>query len=295
MIGFLRRLLEGRRGVSRADEFHFPADIGNPRLLIVVAGPGEGEIWPALYLLNSLGRCFPESEIEALVCDRDRDLLNILGRVPACRTYGLQGDPPHHDDPGPGSLALSASPGRAASRLLESTGARVRIGLDRMPGANLVVRLPDYSYPERVHKACEVLHMTPDRTWKPVLLKADLSKASAILAPVSGRFLPFIAAGAESLQVLRKAGAEIPLRVITVEGRNCELVKEGAAVRAAIVSSASAVIADSPGLWAEACALDVPAVGLDPAGSFPPWGRTPAGSRSELLEHWSDLLRQGWQ
>jgi hypothetical protein len=137
--------------------------------------------------------------------------------------------------------------------------------------------------------------MPPDRTWKPVLLKADLSKASAILAPVSGRFLPFIAAGEDALQVLKRAGAEIPLRVITVEGRNCELPKEGAAVRAAVVSSASAVVAGSPGLWAEACALGVPAVGLDPDGCFPPWGRTPAGSRGELLEHWSDLLRQGWQ
>jgi hypothetical protein len=295
MLSFLRNLLGRHRRASGAGEFHFPADLGDPRILTVVAGPGEGEIWPALYLLNSLGRCFPESGIEALICERDRDLLNILGRVPECRTYTLQGTPTSMSESGPGSIALTASSGRTASRLLESTGARVRVALDCMPGANLVVKLPGYSYPERVHKACEVLHMQPDRSWKPLLMKADLAKASSILAPVSGRFLPFIAAGTDSLQVLRKAGAEIPLRVITVEGRNCELLKQSAAVRAAVVSTASAVVADSPGLWAEACALGVPAVGLDPDGVFPPWGRTPAGSRTELLEHWSDLLRQGWQ
>lgn len=284
-------------GGSDSRTFAFPTVLEAPSTVAVVVGPEPGDIWTGLILLNNLIRHYSGAEIIAVVPDEEVDLLNLLPRVPSASPYGRDrhsGGARLIGGASEGTIAFCVSSGRAASRLLEQTGARVRVSAVRTASANLEVRLSPRPVPEIVHGMCEALGISPDRSWKPVSLPDDSARASQILAPVSGRSLPYIAADGGMLRVMRRLGAEIPLRVVEVSGRGSAVASEGRAVRAAVTAGASAVLADTGGLWAEAGALGVPVVGLDRRGTFPDWGREPARSASDLSAHWAALLRQGW-
>ncbi|NLP04727.1 hypothetical protein GX411_02085 [Candidatus Fermentibacteria bacterium] len=277
--------------------FAFPSALEAPSAIAVVVGTEPGDIWAGLLLMNNLIRHYACAEITAVVPEEELDLLNLLPRLPLASPYGrdrIAVGERWKGCAGDGSVAFCVSSGRAASGLLQRTGARVRVSAVRTASANLEVRLSPRPVPETVHGMCEALGISPDRSWKPVSLPDDSARASEILAPVSGRSLPYIAADGGMLRVMRRFGAEIPLRVVQVSGRESAVASEGRAVRAAVTAGASAVLADTRGLWAEAGAFGVPVVGLDRRGSFPDWGREPARSASDLSAQWTTLLRQGW-
>lgn len=292
----LPRRLSGRRACD-SDSFSFPSSLEAPPAIAVVVGPEPGDIWAGLILMNNLMRHYASTEITAVVPEDEVDLLNLLPRLPLSSPYGRNRRAAGALRKGrieEGSVAFCVSSGSAASGLLEGTGARVRVSAVGTASANLEVRLSPRPVPETVHGMCEVLGISVDRSWKPVPLPDDSARASDVLAPVSGLFLPYIAADGGMLRVMRRMGAEIPLRAVQVSGRESPIASEGRAVRAAVTAGASAVLADTRGLWAEAGAFGVPVVGLDRRGSFPDWGREPARSASDLSAHWACLLRQGW-
>jgi hypothetical protein len=156
------------------------------------------------------------------------------------------------------------------------------------------VKVQTTSQPDRLFTMCEILGIEPDREWSPSVPSCYVSSAAAILAPVSGRALPYIAATTAAAILLEKRRAEIPVRMVIVEGKRREIPEVSRGVMAAIAGGASAVATTDSGLWLKAHALNVPVVGLDTDGRFPDWGGAPARNDDEFSTQWADLLRTGW-
>ncbi len=115
------------------------------------------------------------------------------------------------------------------------------------------------------------------------------------IAPFSGRMLPYIVTTPSAISILEKRRAEIPLRTVTLSGKNSDFDHLDREIKTVIIAEASAVITDSDDQWGDACAHGVPVVGLDRSGNFLKWkDREPASNEEEFSEAWIRLLKKGW-
>jgi hypothetical protein len=142
---------------------------------------------------------------------------------------------------------------------------------------------------------CRILGIDYDDRWRPSVQSHAARAAEQKMAPVTGRMLPYIVTTDSSLAILEKSRAEIPLRTVSLAGKKNELGELDREIRTAIVAAASAVITDNDDLWGDACAFDVPVVGLDLQGDFMKWHGAEASRReSDFVEAWVRLLKKGW-
>jgi hypothetical protein len=274
---------------------HLPDDLREPDSVAVVCAGTEDRVWTALYMARALLDRYGGDRLHALAAERDRELLSTV--VPGGNVHPLPGEA-EGLQPDAWTPALAFHPYSGVTLedavLLASLGCPVVSGVEH-PVVSLAVRTPpDLRLPEAVDGMARLLDMHRPDDWMPRVPRNDAARAEALLAPVSGHMMPYIAATAGAARRLDRAGVEVPLKMVTLDGDDSPVAGEKRAVRAAVVAGAKAVAADGPVAWADANALGVPAVGLDPKGTFPPWGSPPAGDEESFLEDWRELLRHGW-
>jgi hypothetical protein len=301
-MAFLSKL-RGRSGTDRILRkrrmLHLPHDLTSPGILVVLSGGRREDIWAALFLMHSLQKNFPDAR-HVLVCrERDSELAGMLRWLPETLHYT---DTPRDAAAEVSGIADSSailfhpydgmSPDDAA--FIAGSGVPVCISTIENSAVNLCVRVDDRARPELIYRMCEILGIEPDRTWRPVIPASWISGAASILAPVTGRALPYIAATTAAAGLLEKHRAEVPIRMVVVEGKRSEIPDVSRGVMAAIVGGASAVATTDPWLWLKARALEVPAVGLDRNARFPGWSGEKATDEDDFLQLWADLLRRGW-
>lgn len=292
--------MTGRPARRSGRVMHLPEDLRDPARVIVYSGPAEKDAWPALYLAGYLQRAFGEAELTVVCPERDGGLWGMLRWAPTLLTYADRPALPEGLAEGDGaSRTILFHPytetDPAAERVAAESSAGVTVSASAGESWSIRVRSRERTYPEVLAVMCRALGIEPDLSWRPELLPEHAERASELMAPVSGRALPYIAVGTDALAALEKHRAEIPLRTVTVTGRQREFPDLDRPVRAAIVAGATAAAASDPSLWAEARALGVPAVGMDGSGSFPRWGGVqPSRDERELVDAWSGLLRRGW-
>jgi hypothetical protein len=281
---------------------HLPEDFRSPSRMAVYSGPAEEDAWPALYLARMIERTYGETDLSIICRSTDGWLFDMLHWKPRIVPYDVR---PSLDALPEGSAFdegtilfhpyLSLDP--AAVALISSSGAGIRVSpaVDGHPCLSIQIRTGTDIYPTVIHRMCASLGLEYDEAWKPMIPRQVQDRVSALMAPVSGRALPYIAATARAVVILEKSRAEIPLRTITIAGKNADMAVQDRETRVAVIAGASAVITDSTVLWADARALGVPAAGLDPSGAFMSWtGDAPSRTEKEFVEAWEQLLRRGW-
>ncbi|MFO8183533.1 MAG: hypothetical protein R6U39_05105 [Candidatus Aegiribacteria sp.] len=308
MSGFLQRLLKvlgiGGRDLKRLNRtvIHLPADLRDPDGLVIFSGPMESDVWPALFLANSLQKEFQEVELNVICPERDHRLFNMLSWRPSVHRY--VGKPRV-----PGSLeGEKLSSGTLFfypySKVIESDrdillhskcGIRIAPLDERSRLVNLTVMTKSPYFPEKLEQMCGALGLSYHLGWKPVVREHARRAAEQKMAPVTGRMLPYIVTTATALGVLEKNRAEVPLRTVCLSGKNTELSGLDREMKTAIVAGASVVATDSDDLWGDACAFEVPVVGLDREGNFMKWhGVEASRQEADFVDAWVKLLKRGW-
>jgi hypothetical protein len=299
LLSRIRGKRSARRNLHSRRLLHLPDDLRDPRVLAVLSGRRREDIWAPLFLMNTLQKHFPDNT-HVLVCrEADTELAGVLRWMP--ETIGYDGTPSSAADRarelmGEGGILFHPYPvmDSESAAFIASSGVPVCVSTATDPVANITVRVGEGRQPERLYRMCEILGITPERDWNPAVPDSFVSGAASILAPVSGRALPYIAATTAAAAILEKRRAEIPVRMVIVEGKRSEIPEITRGIMAAIVGGASAVATTDPGLWLKAHALKVPVVGLDLNGRFPDWGDKPAADEGGFLAGWTELLRRGW-
>jgi len=278
---------------------HFPDVLDSPLKVAVFSGRNREDIWAALFLMHTLQKNFPEAAHSLICRERDGELADMLGWLPDLIFYGdspIAATPEIREKLGKEAVLFypyDTMNGEDAGFIM-GTGVGVCVSTATDPVVNLSVRIECSRQPEALYSMCDILRLKPDRGWTPSIPSTYTERASAILAPVSGRALPYIVATTAVANIMEKNRCEIPVRMIVVEGKRKEIADITRGIMAAVVGGASAVVTTDEWLWLKARALEVPTVGLDRRGIFPDWGTEPASTEGEFLLQWADLLRRGW-
>jgi hypothetical protein len=278
---------------------HFPDVLNSPLKVAVFSGRNREDIWAALFLMHTLQKNFPETGHFLICRETDAELTEMLSWLPDLIFYG--------DSPISATVEMGEKLGSDAvlfypydtmdgedANFIIGTGVGVCVSTANDPVVNLSVRIECSRQPEAIYSMCDTLRIVADRSWTPSIPSTYIERASAILAPVSGRALPYIVATTAAANIMEKNRCEIPVRMIVVEGKRSEIPDVTRGVMAAVVGGASAVATTDEWLWLKARALEVPTVGLDRRGVFPDWGVEPAFTDGDFLLQWADLLRRGW-
>jgi len=281
---------------------HLPDDLLDPAAFLIVSGPMVSDVWPAIYIANTLQKVFPEKDITVICKRRDSGLFNMLRLRPPVHSYTGHPEIPDTIEPDsfPDGTVLVypyATVRNDMQNILCCTSCGIRMAPlnDSSPYINLRVKTEVDSYPDILSQMCSALKITFDANWKPSIPEQIEIATEKFMAPVSGRMLPYIATTPTALAILEKNRVEIPLRTIVLSGRNSEFADMDRDLKTAIIADASAVVTDSDDLWGDACACEIPVVGLDRSGSFIKWTyMKPAADEREFLEAWVKLLKTGW-
>lgn len=290
------------RAIGGSRVVHFPDDFRSPGRLAVLSGPSSSDAWPALYLSRNLQRTYPETELTVICRAGDGCLFEMLNWKPRVVPYVSKPSHGTLEEAGVLDAAtvlfhpyLTLEPWAVSFLSSSRAGIRVSPSTIEHPSLNVRVLTGSTVYPDIVHRLCSALGIQPDTVWRPMIPAELQSRVSSLMAPVSGRTLPYIAATARTVGILEKNRAEVPLRTVTVAGKNAELGDLDRETMVAIVTGASAVMTDDAGLWSTARAMGVPVAGLDTSGSFIQWsGDSPAANERDFVENWAELLRRGW-
>ncbi len=304
LSNIFRRFLKkpSKRRYRSRNIIHFPDNILQPSRIVIFSGAADSDIWPAMYLANMLQKAYPNTNMSIICKIDDGELLNMLQWKPRIHVYdkypkmpSLLDDELFKDD------TLFFYPYTTIDNnvgdLLMSSGAGVRIApLETdSPHINLRVLTDSKDYPIMLHQICSALGINSETNWKPVIQQKIRENAAKLMAPVSGRALPYIVTTSSAISILEKHRPEIPLRTVSLEGKSTDFENLDRETRAAIIAGASAVATDSEDLWSDACALDVPVVAMDTSGTFIKWcNYSTVSNESEFVEAWSQLLRTGW-
>jgi len=291
---FTKKRLE-RRVEKIWETFRFSGIVENPSDVTVYCGPGPASTWPGIYLACSLQKFYRNSNHHLILNEALTDLASTLPWQPTLHTYASQTGQFSPEIPG-GSILFNAttdSTGLAEVVLVISPA--LSVAPEGCDSANVRLRVHTDRYPERVFGICHALGIPPDTKWRPSVPARLTEAASRILAPVSHRSLPYILATSQAATVLERRRAELPLRLVILDGKGRDIpdgLPEG--VLMALISGASAVITDRDHIWVHASALGVPVLGYDRRGIFQPWGKPPPRGETGLLNEWAELLRRGW-
>jgi hypothetical protein len=284
----LGKLRPGGSYGSKGGIMHLPRDIKDPGGILVYSGPRESDVWPALYMTNTLQKAYPDADLDVVCPHRDNGLFNMLRWRPAVHTYS--GNPEVPDTLDSQRLTERTVLFYPYSRVIDQDRDFLS-GLDCLvraapletpsPLINLVVRTESPFFPEKLHQMCRILGLDYDAQWRPMVQKHSAHAAEQKMAPVTGRMLPYIVTTDAALAILEKSRAEIPLRTVSLAGRKCELSDLDRELKTAIVAGATAVITDNDDLWGDACA-------------FIKWhGLEASHQESEFIEAWVGLLKRG--
>jgi hypothetical protein len=298
ILGLFRRM-RLRRLLAKLQQdrpvMHLPDDLADPGSVAVFCAGGEEGVWAALYMARALAQRYGPGSVEAYCNGRDRELM--ASEVPGERIHPIP-------DPAGGEAADGEAPSMVFypySELPLETAVslaslrRPVVGLAEHPTVGLRVRIAGgYRLPGVLEEMCRLLELPFPSDWRPEIPRNDSARAEALLAPVSGHAMPYISASSAAAEILRSSGLEIPLKMVIMDSEKGPVAGAARGVRAAVVGGSSAVVTDDPVVWSDACALGVPAVGLDRKGVFPPWGGRPAEDEQSFIEAWRELLREGW-
>lgn len=290
------------RRYHKGNVIHFPNSIVQPSRIVIYSGSAPADIWPAMYLTDMLQNAYPKANTSIICNLDDGELLNMLQWKPKIYFYenqpripGIFGDDILEDD------TLLFYPyttiDNNTGNLLMNSGAGIRIAPLETDSKyiNLRIRTESTSYPTMLHQVCGALGITSETNWKPVIQQKVKEHAKQLMAPVSGRHLPYIVTSSTAISILEKHRAEIPLRTVSLSGKSTDFENLDRETRAAIIADAEAVATDSEELWSDACALDIPVVAMDTSGTFIKWSNySTVSNENEFIEAWSQLLRIGW-
>lgn len=303
MRGFFRDLMlkrKMRRAISARRDFHLPDDLTSPDSLAVLCGDSVEDVWPALYLMESIRNHYQGARTRVICTERDRPLFSAMVGPDDLLSYrevpteSLERLAEVREE-----RSIAFFPYRGISLAQASFLAQLRplvsVGPLEHPCIGVSVRLSDdCRMPDMVHAICEVLHIQPRKNYRPSVSRSEMARAATVLAPVSGRAMPFVSCTRRIKNMLRDEGAEIPLKTVVLKGDHPDLRPSDRSLFLAVLGSSSVVLTDDPAMWGDACALGIPVVGLDERGSFPRWRSDPASGREEFLQSWNRLLREGW-
>ena len=233
-----------------------------------------------------------------IVSVADGDILMLLDKPVTVSTFEPdrpRGRASAHPLPGSGILfVVSEHPDARLNSITQAFADSIRIFTRPDENANLVLNLGGMPSPSRMHALARLIGAQPDESWRPSIPRGDMARAASLLSPVSGAVLPYMAATERAAMVLKRSAAELPMKIVTTDGKKNPLSLQPPLVKAAIIAGASVVATDDPVQWAQASALGVPVVGLDRNSSFPSWGTTPSRGAAAFSEAWIELLRRGW-
>lgn len=292
----------GRAGTAERRMIHLPDDIIKPEGFVLFSGPKESDVWPALYMTNTLQKAFPHTDLKILCRKRDDGLFSMLGWRPEVHCYeGMPKIPESLDRNTISEAAVFVYPYSKVieddERLLRDTGCGILLApLDHpSPLINFVVKTRSQFFPEKLAQMCSIIGLEYDDKWKPRIQRHMERAAEHKMAPVTGRKLPYIVTTSSAEEILRKSRAEIPLRTVSLGGKKRDFTDLEREIKISIIASASAVATDSDDLWGDACAFGVPAVGLDLTGTFIKWhGIEASHDEKRFVEAWVELLKKEW-
>ncbi|MCK5131514.1 MAG: hypothetical protein KAR40_05115 [Candidatus Sabulitectum sp.] len=294
----LIKKLFGRRRESKVlsnwNNFRFPSDILRPQSVGVFTSSDTSEAWSAVYMAKALQDAYPDIPVHFAAHQDVNELAGFLPWTPEMHIYS--GDPGLVDPMLPeGVLLFCAQPGDELLRFIEKTSPLACISSVKHPAVNIRIKTITDVFPDNVHGIMSVLKMKVDTSWKPSVPRVLADKASAILSPVSHRTLPYILATEAASSIFEKKRAEVPLKIVTLDGKNSNIPPETSeGIIAAMVAGASAVATTRRDLWVHARALGIPVIGLDRKKAFTGWGSEPATGDTQFLEQWATLIRRGW-
>jgi uncharacterized protein (UPF0147 family) len=305
--GIVRKLSGGSlsRKHGKGRLIHLPDDLLDPDGFLVYSGPSEPDVWPAMFITNTLQKEFPDKNLTVLCSGRDNPLFNMLPLRPQVLTYTGHPRMPEvskADDSGMPDRTIFIYPYTEVKAEDEKVLADSTCGIKMAPitsgpsrNINLIVKTEAISYSGILSQICSVLGLTFDTDFRPVIPDSIQKAAESSIAPVSGRMLPYIVTTSTAISILEKRNAEIPLRTVSLSGRHSDLDHLTRELKTAIIADATAVATDSEEIWADACAHGVPVVGLDTSGNFLKWDdKVPASDETGFREAWIRLLKKGW-
>jgi hypothetical protein len=300
----LGRLVSGRDPRRKPGErmMHLPGDILHPEGIIVYSGPVESDVWPSLFTANTLQKVYSNAELKIICSARDERLFNMLHVRPEVHCYASSPSIP--DTMAVQGIKASSLFFYPYSKVIDSDRellARIPCSLRIAPLdeeselINLVARTSSPYFPEKIQQMCSILGLQYDEGWKPEVQTHARRAAEQRMAPVTGRMMPYIVVSQEALAILERSRAEIPLRAVTLTGRNSDLSELDRELKTAVVAGAVAVATDNDDLWGDACAFGVPVAGLDRYGDFIKWhGLEASHTVEEFIADWVELLKKGW-
>jgi len=302
IIRSIRRKTSGSGKIDRR-MFHLPDDLSSPDGFLILAGYAESDVWPALFLANTVQKECPGKKLSIICSSRDHELFNMLRFRPTVHSY--DGNPTIPDSviedtftSGTILLYPYAQVQNDMDRILTRIACGMRIAplTASSPYINFRIKTESDSYPGILSDMCSPIGIGYDMDWRPVISMQMDESAKKSMAPISGRMLPYIATTTSAQSILEKSRAEIPLRTVSLSGSNSDFKDISRDLRTAIIADASAVATDSPDHWGDACAFGVPVVGLDRSGSFISWTDVdePSDNESDFVEAWIRLLKKGW-
>lgn len=304
-LGNILRRMTGRLpvpSVLKNSIIHLPDDLINPEGFLVYSGPRESDVWPAIYIMNTLHREFPEKKLVVICSMRDSVLFNMLRFRPSVHCYkGHPRIPKSLEEDSISNAIILLHPYTTIlsedEKVLSGTRSRIRMAPlnHSSPYINFRVKTRANVYPDILSEMCATIGLTFDADWKPAVPNRLEKLVEHKIAPVSGRMLPYIVTTSSAISILEKRRAEIPLRTISLSGKNSDFNELDREIKTVIIADASAVVTDSDDQWGDACAHGVPVVGLDRSGIFLKWkDREPASDENQFAEAWVKLLKKGW-
>ncbi len=295
---FIRDLF-GKRRVTRVSsnwsDFNFPSDVTEPEAVGVFSSSDISSAWSAVYMASVLQNVYPSIPVHFVTHSSVAELAGFLPVTPQMHIY--TGDPGSVDPEIPeGVLMFSPQPEDSLLRFVEKASPLACVSTQKNPAVNIIVKIgSDTVLPHSIYELMKVLKMEADTAWKPVVPGVLAEKASSVLSPVSHRTLPYILATEAAANVLEKKRAEVPLKIVLVDGKTTVIPPEtSVGLLAAMVAGASAMVTTDRNLWIHARALGIPVIGLDRKGVFSGWGGEPAPGDTMFLEQWATLIRVGW-
>lgn len=279
---------------SNWSNFRFPSDILEPESVGVFASSDLSDAWSSVYMAKALQDAYPGIPVHFVVHQDVSELAGFLPWKPEMHIYS--GNPGSPDPITPeGVLFFSTSPGDNLLKFIEKASPLACISSIEHPAVNIRIKTMTDVFPDNVHGIMNVLKMRTDVNWKPTVPRILAEKASTILSPVSHRTLPYILATEATSAIFERKRAEVPLKIVLVDGKSTNIPLETSeGIRAALVAAASAVATTDRNLWIHARALGIPVIGLDRKDAFRGWGSEPATGDTQFLEQWASLIRLGW-
>jgi len=296
---FIKELFRKRKSVKVSanwNDFVFPADILHPKALGVFSSGDISDAWASIYMAKALQVAYPSTQIHIVIHQNVAEFADFLPWTPAVHVYTNSShsfNPPLPEN----ILFFSPMPGDELLSFINNYKPSACVSFEKHAAVNVTVKIANEktTLPNKISEMIKILKLETENTWKPAVPNILSEKASSILSPVSHRTLPYIFATESAALILEKKRAEIPLKIVLVDGKASNIPSEiSNGMLAAMVGGASVVATTRLDLWIHAKAQGIPVVGIDRKDQFKGWGGDPAKGDTKFLENWANLIRTGW-